>query len=521
MRRFFLVLPFSLSLLIGACFAPGGGATSDDDDDPASDDDDGWWDDDDAADDDDAMSDDDDVTWDDDDDDDPTKEEEFETCDDADESVRTQYVSADDSNSMGAAALRRSLLLDHERVNPGPAKAYEFLNYYEFDYAPAPAGTLSIVPELVENPDVPGDYDMLVGLVSEEMPNSRRKPVNLVFSIDTSCSMQNGGLQVGKAVMNTIAAGLDSGDVVSLVKWSDNSTVTLDSHMVGGPSDPLFLEEVAALSSSGSTNLDGGLAAAYTIANANHTMGRTSRVILISDGGANVGTTNADLIATNAEDGELEGIYLMGVGTPRATDYNGALMDSVTDLGRGAYLYVDSIAEAEARFAAERLPELLEVAARDVQLSISLPPGFVVDDFSGEEISTEPGVVTPQHIAPNGRMLYDVDLLDCSIDASSAEYPITFSANWTDPLTGLETTKVEIFTVAELLAAEHARLDKAGAIVAYAQAYSDIAGITGTSARRNYLEGVLAVVSAVADAQPDDQDLADIVDILTEWRAMY
>ncbi len=527
MRRLFPIIPFSFLLLTAGCLIPGPTATSDDDDaavsDDDDDDDDGWWDDDDASDDDDAMSDDDD-DWSDDDDAGPPPEEgeeEFESCDDALEAPRTQFVSADDSNSMAAAALKRALLLEHGAVEGGDAYAYEFLNYYDFDYEAPAADTLSIVPEMVEDPEVAGDYDMLVALVAPAMSNNQRKPVNLVFSIDTSCSMQGPGLEVGKAVMATIATGLDDGDIVSLVKWSDSSTVTLDSHMVGGPNDPLFLDEVNSLYANGSTNLDGGLSSAYDIANANHTLGRTSRVILISDGGANVGTTNGTLIAANAQDGELEGIYLLGVGTPQTTSYNGALMDSVTDLGRGAYLFVDSVAEAQERFAPARLPELLEVAARDVQMSVTLPPGFVVDDFSGEEISTDPAEVVPQHIAPNGRMLFDLDLLDCSVDTSSGGYPFTFTAHWVDPLTGLETTKVEVMTVAEILEGEHRRLDKAGAIVAYAEAFPAVAALWGDEAKGAYLDDVIAAVHAVALAQPEDADLAAIEQILGTWRDMY
>ena len=53
------------------------------------------------------------------------------------------------------------------------------------------------------------------------------------------------------------------------------------------------------------------------------------------------------LIAGEAEDSDGEGIYLIGVGVSEASGYHDTLMDDVTDAGKGAYIFVDSEAEAE------------------------------------------------------------------------------------------------------------------------------------------------------------------------------
>jgi Ca-activated chloride channel family protein len=374
---------------------------------------------------------------------------------------------------------------------------------------------------MVENPENPGAYDLVVAVVAPAVPTQARMPFNLVFSVDTSCSMGSGGLDSAKAVMTTIAAGLDEGDVVSLVTWSATSSVVMDSHLVTSPNDPTFLENIDTLAPGGSTNLNGGLTAAYALAAANHTLGRVSRVVLISDGGANVGVTNSTLIGTAAEDGEMEGIYLIGVGTPPAAAYNSALMDTVTDVGKGAYVYIESATEAARRFAPERLPELFQVAARDVQLGITLAPGFVVDDFTGEEIGGTPSEVTPQHLAPNAQMIYDLDLLDCSIDDASPDLEFTFTVQWDDPLSGLQTVDTITTTVAEMLAANHKELDKASAIVAYAIAYEEVPQLNSSGLRGVYLDGVITTVADVASTQPGDTDLAEILATLDVWRALY
>ena len=66
------------------------------------------------------------------------------------------------------------------------------------------------------------------------------------------------------------------------------------------------------------------------------------RVVLISDGGANAGVTDLDLIASEASDSDGEGTYLLGVGVGSPGVYKHELMDAVTDAGKGAYVFIDS-----------------------------------------------------------------------------------------------------------------------------------------------------------------------------------
>ena len=82
---------------------------------------------------------------------------------------------------------------------------------------------------------------------------------------------------------------------------------------------------------------------AYAEAVAMYGEDRLNRVILLSDGGANVGVTEETLIGEHADDAESEGIYLVGVGMDEVGGaYDDALMDAVTALsGSGpAYFFL-------------------------------------------------------------------------------------------------------------------------------------------------------------------------------------
>ncbi len=493
----------------------------DDDDDAADSDDDdaAVWDDDDAVDDDDASWDDDDAVSDDDDittDDDDAVEEDV--CDEAFEAPQTRFLSADDSNSQADPAHNRQMLLEEGMV-VDTAKPWEYLNYYDFDYEPADPGHVRIEPQLVRNED--GSYDMLVAVVAPHIDPADRRPLNLVFSVDASGSMGGEGIAAAKAAMYAIANSLMSGDVVSLVTWDTSNNVVLDSYTVDGPNDGTLLGAIYGISTGGSTDLNNGLIAAYQLAESNYDPTRVNRVVLISDGGANVGTTQADLIAQSAEDGESEGTYLLGIGTPPAFYYNDELMDEVTDLGKGGYYYIDAEAEAESRFSYEKIPSVFQVAARDVQLAVTLPPGFVVAEFTGEEMSSDPTEVEPQHLSVNDQMLYDLDLLDCSEDSASAGYEFLFTVEWVDPATGAEMLDSVSVPVADMLAADSRQLYKAAALVSFAQAFAAVNDLSSASARSEHLQGVIDQLTSAMTAFPSDSDLPEVLELAQAWQAMY
>jgi Ca-activated chloride channel family protein len=444
--------------------------------------------------------------------------EESPVCDDAQPEAVTVYLSADDSNSQARATLVRGAIEDGDDVSGAP-RVWEFLNYYDFDFTPAEAGSLRIVAQMREIPGEPGSYDLLVAVVSPAVDPDARRPLNLTFSVDTSGSMDGKGLTMAKETMLAIASDLRDGDVVSLVSWDDDTRILLDSEPVDGPDDRDLVGKIEGLSTGGSTNLSAGLNKAYDVAARNYAVGRTNRVVLISDGGANTGVTDEELIARHAEDAEGEGIYLVGVGTGETYGYSDQLMDTVTDVGRGAYLFVDSAAEATHSFTGERLVQNLEIAARDVRLSMTLPPDFVVTEFHGEQISTVEDEVIPQHLAPNDAMLYHMVLADCGEARDGAER-FDFSVDWEDPRSGEAHTDVATATIAEMTDAASTQVLKAQAIIAYAEALPGVWDAPA-NARATYFDEARATIEAAIVARPDDADLAEVRDLFETYARRF
>jgi Ca-activated chloride channel family protein len=419
------------------------------------------------------------------------------------------YLSADDSNSMASPGHARELL--HEGVAPASytsIRTYEFLNYYNIAY-PAPAlEPVAIYPQAEVGVE-PGTFDLQIGVRAYDAVHPRR-PMTITFALDTSGSMDGPSMERERAVVRAVAKSMAAGDIISIVTWNDAHEVVLSGHQATGPDDPTTLAAADALVSDGSTDLQSGLATAYQLANQYYGLTRLNRVILVSDGGANTGITDEQLIALNSQDADHEGIYLVGVGTGPAGDYNDLLMDTVTDKGRGAYVYVDSEQEATRMFV-DRFDETMEIAARAVQIELTLPWYLQMKKFYGEEYSENPAEVEAQHLAPSDAMIFNQVLAACDPALVNGQDVVTVRANWVVPQSYVPLSTAVTMPLDELLSGPKEQLHKGKAIVAYAEALK-----TGSAADLD------AALAAIASADPDgnDPELSEIAALIALYPSL-
>lgn len=379
------------------------------------------------------------------------------------------YMSNDDSNSQASPTYARRVIQEGGIVDPFRVRIHEFLNYYDLSYdnpgdAPAQVGV-----QMRRIDAETGEFALLLYAQGKRMDREDRRPINLVFSLDTSGSMSGEPLDLLKASMKAAAGSLRAGDVVSVVTWDSAQSVELAGHMVAGPDDETLMKVIDGLEAGGSTDLHGGLVTAYDLAQQHFSQDRINRVVLISDGGANTGETDEQIIAEAAGDEDGEGIYLIGVGVGTAAGYNDTLMDTVTDRGKGAYLFIDSPAEAARSFGPQFLQNV-EVAARDVQMQLTLPWYFGIKEFHGEEYSKDPAEVEPQHLAPNDAMSYHQTIQSCDPRQIITTDTIKAKATFEDPITRAALTSEVEVAIGDVVEADATQLYKADVAVAYAQA---------------------------------------------------
>lgn len=433
-------------------------------------------------------------------------------CDDAEPVIL--FLSPDDSNSMSSPVQARDAVLGGwGSVSSVPIRVWEFLNYYSFSYPPAPAGQVLVTPTLARDESDPaGEYLLQIGVSSEAMGDDR-PPINLALVLDTSGSMSGTPMDMLKESCRVIAANLKAGDTISMVTWNTENLVVLEGRIVEGANDPVLLEAIDQIDASGGTDLYAGLEAGYALANEVYDTDRINRIVLISDGIANVGITEVDLIAEQANKSGADGIYMVGVGVGEAGDYNDTLMDDVTDAGKGASIFISTAAEAQ-RIFGDQFVSTFSVAVRDVQVRLDLPPGFEVVKFSGEEISTDPAEVEPQHLAPDDTMVFHQRIATCAPELVLDETPITVTARFEDPLTGEESEVQVTATFAELLAGDQAQLRKGAAVFGYAEALKAWKDATTPEEQAAIIADALAEVTVAAELLPDDADLLEIRNVL-------
>jgi Ca-activated chloride channel family protein len=103
--------------------------------------------------------------------------------------------------------------------------------------------------------------------------------------------------------------------------------------------------------------------------------GAISRVIVLSDGAANVGAHTHEEMLKIIEGRAKEGVTLTTVGFGQG-NYKDALMEQLADKGNGNSFYIDSIDEATKVFQTD-LTATLEVVAKDAKFQVDFDPAMV------------------------------------------------------------------------------------------------------------------------------------------------
>lgn len=442
-----------------------------------------------------------------------------------DRSPRIVYMSADDSNSMASPGHVRELINIGFEPSPSKIRTYEFLNYYRIAYDAPAYNELSIIPEM-ERTEEATIADFQIGLRSYDVLPANRRPVNFTFLVDTSGSMKGPGLTRAKAAVEAISSRFVQGDIINFLTTS-TTVANLDGHEATGPMDSMLADVLAGLTAGGNSDLNASLAQAYKIAKKykDRDINMMSRVILISDGGANVGITDTDLISEHSADADKEGIYLVGVGIGPALSYNDSLMNKVTDAGRGAYVYLDSVDEAQ-KLLADRFDETMDIAARGVQIELSLPWYFIVEGKSIDgHVSSTP--VEPQHLAPNDAMVFFLQTTACDPAVYDQNDDVRIRVSWKEPITYLSRVTEHVVPLKSFIGKDVPRITKGRAIVAFAEALKacgfDSKGnflCENETERKDVTKMKLQEARKLAEKVPADPEINEIIELIDKHPLM-
>ncbi|AGC43769.1 von Willebrand factor type A domain-containing protein [Myxococcus stipitatus DSM 14675] len=287
-----------------------------------------------------------------------------------DERFSTFSVDTDTASySLTRGYLNRQVMPDERAV-----RVEEFVNTFDYGYADSKDAPFGIHVEGFPSPVRKGFQVLRIGVKAREVPAAQRKSSHLVFVIDVSGSMEaENRLGLVKQALRLLVMELDERDRVSLVVYGSEARQVLP------PTSALekgrLLSAIDGLRTEGSTNAEAGLSLGYRIAVEHLRDGGINRVILCSDGVANVGVSDADGIWAQVKSLAARGITLSTVGFGMG-NYNDVLMERLSHVGEGNYAYVDDLKEAHRVFVRD-LTGTLQVVAKDVKLQVEFDPEAV------------------------------------------------------------------------------------------------------------------------------------------------
>ena len=254
-----------------------------------------------------------------------------------------------------------------------------------------PAVSVVVAPERkVLASDKPETAVVKVGLTGAALPAGDRPAVNLALVLDRSGSMF--GDRIARAREAAIAAvqRLDERDYVSVVVFDDRIDVLAGAQTASEANKAAIVEKLRTVEARGSTAIFGGVSAGASEIRKNLARKLVNRIVLLSDGEANVGPSSPEELGLLGASLVKEGVSVSTLGV--GLGYNENLMATLATRSDGNTYFIENGDDVPRIFDAE-LGDAFQVAARDVKLSVRFRDAHPVE-LIGRDGRIEDGVVS-------------------------------------------------------------------------------------------------------------------------------
>lgn len=204
-----------------------------------------------------------------------------------------------------------------------------------------------------------------------EAPHRDRAPLNLAIVLDRSGSMSGAKLEQAKQAALLLVDQLDPRDVLSLVAYESEIQVIVPATRLGDRRTEIR-NHIQRIETGGSTALYGGVEEGGRQLREFFNRENINRVILISDGIANVGPSDNRSIADLGKRIARDGLSVTTIGL--GSDYNETLMTALAEASDANYYHVADVETLPEVFEKE-LGELQSIVAREILIEIRCPEG--------------------------------------------------------------------------------------------------------------------------------------------------
>ncbi len=274
---------------------------------------------------------------------------------------------SDVSFKLAAASLEKGAMPDVATV-----RSEEFINAFDYrDPMPAAGVPVAFAWERARYPFAHNRDALRFSVKTAAQGRDGGKPLNIVLLLDNSGSMERADrVRIIQEALRALAAQLQPQDKLSVVTFSRTARLWADG--VTGAQAAQVANKIAALTPEGGTNLEEALDLAYRTALRHYAATAMNRVVLLTDGAANLGNVEPASLKAKVEGFRKQGVALdcFGIGWE---GFNDDLLENLSRNGDGRYGFVNTPEEASTEFAAQ-LAGALQVAASDVKVQVEFNP---------------------------------------------------------------------------------------------------------------------------------------------------
>jgi Mg-chelatase subunit ChlD len=274
---------------------------------------------------------------------------------------------ADVSFKLAEASLAKGVMPDAASI-----RSEEFINAFDYrDPDPAPGAPLGFAWERAHDPFAHNRDLLRFSVKTAAAGRPPGRALNIVLLLDNSGSMERADrVQIIHEALRVLATQLQPQDKLSIVTFARTPRLWVDG--VPGDQAGAVFEKVSGLTPQGGTNLEDAMRLAYETARRHYLADGVNRVVLLTDGAANLGNVDATTLRQKVEANRKQGIALdcFGIGWE---GYNDDLLEALSRNGDGRYGFLNTPAEAANDFAGQ-LAGALNIAAADVKVQVEFNP---------------------------------------------------------------------------------------------------------------------------------------------------
>ncbi len=209
-----------------------------------------------------------------------------------------------------------------------------------------------------------------VRIEGEALPGAERAPANVAIVIDKSGSMSGEKIRHAKEAALMAIDKLNAKDIVSVVLY--DSTVDVLVPATKASDKQAIRNRLYPVGTGGSTALFGGVSKGAGEIRKFLDLDRVNRIILLSDGLANVGPSSPKELGNLGASLEKQGISITTIGL--GLDYNEDLMAQLARRSNGSHLFAERPSDLENAYARE-FGDLLTAIAQNARVTVTCAEG--------------------------------------------------------------------------------------------------------------------------------------------------